>query len=376
MHPASLLSYYPSYSILDEVISGNDCKTLNIYIDLKNNLQTIYMEHAILNIVESSLGTKRFDTSVFSSILSFLSFHKIYAVKRNININVYIFLESGISYYHKNISKKYKISRKIDDLYGLDRDKRDLFFQVLHSNFLLSEKVFNKIPNIKFIRLPNLEADFVPYYLMTRNLVEDGDDIYHLVYSNDHDLFQCVKQNCSVFSKVPKHKKLVKCGKVMSSFLHVDTHIPDEFLPLAMSIIGDSGDDVYGVKGIGSKRFISIFDDLLKLSGNMNTIYDKVRNNEIIFNIDSSNELNKYLSIVINEEIKNSTISNNLKLVSFELLSRELDDPSSTEILDKKKHIQNILSDNSIANKESMKLALQRSGIIIGEDIDVLYFSN
>jgi len=116
MHPSSLLSYYPTYSILDEIIAINNYNTLNIFIDLKNTLQTTYMEHAIVNILENSKNLKYLDTSIFSSLIAFLSFHKMYGMKRGIDLNFIIFLESGHSYYHKNISKKYKISRRIDDL--------------------------------------------------------------------------------------------------------------------------------------------------------------------------------------------------------------------------------------------------------------------
>ena len=104
---------------------------LNIYIDLKNTLQTTYMEHAIVNILESTQRSKYFDTSVFSSVISFLAFHKRYAMAREINLNFILFLESGKSIYHTNISKDYKIGRRIDDLYGLPNDKRELFFEVL-----------------------------------------------------------------------------------------------------------------------------------------------------------------------------------------------------------------------------------------------------
>ena len=75
MHPSSLLSYYPTYAILDEIASYGNYRTLNIFIDLKNAMQTTYMEHAIVNIVEASKKSNHLDTSVFSSLISFLSFH-------------------------------------------------------------------------------------------------------------------------------------------------------------------------------------------------------------------------------------------------------------------------------------------------------------
>ena len=129
------------------------------------------MKHAIENIIDSSKKSRYLDTSVFSALISFLSYHKIYGMKRGINTNFIIFFETGQSYYHKNIDKGYKISRRIDDLYGIDKKDRDLFFSVLQANFQLVEKACNKMPGVWAMRLPNLEADFIPYYVLTRNLI-------------------------------------------------------------------------------------------------------------------------------------------------------------------------------------------------------------
>ena len=92
MHPSSLLSYYPTYAILDEIVAKNNYKKMTIYIDLKNALQTVYMEHAIVNILEQSKKAKHIDTSIFSSLVSFLSFHRLYGHKRGIDINFIVFL--------------------------------------------------------------------------------------------------------------------------------------------------------------------------------------------------------------------------------------------------------------------------------------------
>ena len=103
----SILSYYPSYSILDEILSGGNYDSVNIYMDLKNNLQSLYMEHAIISIVEGSMRSKMVDTSIFSSILFFLAFHKLYFVKRSIrNFNFFLFFDNGGSFYHLNVSKQ------------------------------------------------------------------------------------------------------------------------------------------------------------------------------------------------------------------------------------------------------------------------------
>jgi hypothetical protein len=375
MHPSSLLSYYPTYAILDEIVSHGNYKTLNIFIDLKNTLQTTYMEHAIVNIVESTKKASHVDTSIFSSLISFLSFHKMYGVKRGIDLNFIIFFESGQSYYHKNISKSYKVSRRIDDLYGLDKADRDLFYQVLQANFQLIEKAGNKLPNITVVRMPNLEADFVPYYALTRNLVQKGNGVGNVIYSNDHDLCQCLQDDVFIFSKSAKTKKILKSGNVISAVFKKENDIPDEYLPLAMAVIGDPGDDVTGVKGIGPSGFINIFQELVHMTGNLEQIYNKVHSNGSLFNFIPKSIINKKLEVVVNDETKNKTISNNLRMVSFELISRTLDDPPSTEMRDKRLIIEKHFSDEkTVSPLETMKKALEMGGVFLEESsIDFLY---
>ena len=374
MHPSSLLSYYPTYSILDEIVSYGNYKKLNIFIDLKNVLQTTYMEHAIVNIINSSKKSKYLDTSIFSSLISFLGFHKIYGMKRGIDISFIIFFESGDSFYHKNISKKYKISRKIDDLYGLEREDREIFFSTLQNNFKLIEKACNKMPNIKVIRLPNLEADFIPYYCLSRKKVQYDGTVGHIVYSNDHDLWQCAAKDSYVFSKSAKHKKIIKPGNIMKEYLKKSNDIPDLYYPLAIAVIGDPGDDVYGVDKIGPSRFLEIFPQLIALTGDITHIYKKVFNNLPLFDSLPKTIQNKHLKRIVDAEVDNKVISNNLKMVSFELISKAIDEPNTTEMLEKRKIIENILNDKEIYPLNSLKIALERTGVFLTESsIDFLY---
>lgn len=374
MHPSSLLSYYPSYAILDEILAKNNYKKMMIYMDLKNNLQSTYMEHAILNILENTKLASRKDTSIFSSVVSFLSFHKMYGIKRGVDIDFFIFFESGRSSYHLNIDKNYKISRKVDDLYGLDREDKERFYRILDANYQLIEGTFSRIPGIKVFRLPRFEADFIPYYLLTRNKVPNDGSIAHVVYSNDHDLMQCVHDNSFMYAKSGKSKKIISSGHVMKDFLKKDCKINDSYLPLAMSIIGDPGDDVEGIANVGPARFLNMFDELKQYTGNMVQVYDRVRKNKVIFDPIPTSIKNKYLRIVVDEEVNNRKVSKNLKLVSFELISRELDDPGSTEILEKRKLIEKILNTEDNVSCNSMKKALEMHQVYLEESsLDFLY---
>lgn len=377
MHPSSLISFYPTYSILDEVLSFSNYQNLNIYIDLKNVFQALYLEHAVVNLVENTKKSKIVDTSMFVSLLSFLAFHKIYSIKRNININFFVFFESGQSQYHLNIDKEYKRTRKIDSLYGLDEESKDLFFFIMNRNYSLMDSAFNKMPSVKIIRLFNLEADFIPYYLIRNKLVDTSSETVHVIYSNDHDLFQCVGENSFVFSRVVKSKKLIRKGEVMKNFLKIDWEIPDIYLPFAMSIIGDAGDNVGGVKGIGSKRFAENFEDLVRIAGSLKTIYENVENSKLIFDTKSVKKPNKYMSVILQEEENNRLVSRNLKLVSFELISRALDNPTSTEMFDRKVELYRKIANKNVLPFKLMESVLEKSGVYIGSDaLDVLYYNS
>jgi hypothetical protein len=67
---SSLLSFYPTYDLLNEVLAIKNYKNMIVYLDLKNNLQTTYMEHAVINILESSKRGRFLDSSIFSSLIS------------------------------------------------------------------------------------------------------------------------------------------------------------------------------------------------------------------------------------------------------------------------------------------------------------------
>ena len=376
MSDPSILSYYPTYSILDEVLTTGKYDTLNLYFDIKNNLQSLYMQHTIVNIVEATLTSKFTDSSIFEAVMQFLSFHKIYAANRNVKINFFIFMETGRSNYHLNISKTYKISRRIDDLYGLDREKRDKFFEVVQKNLMLLEKAGNRMPNIKVIRLQGLEADFIPYYLITRGLVDTSKNVGHIVYSNDHDMLQCLNNDVYIYVKIPKIKKIVRKNEALKSYLKFTENHPDSYLPLVMAIIGDTGDNVDGIRGIGGKTVEKIIGEVVQLTGGIENLFHNVVKGKPIFNSDLTSHPNKYINTIIQKELTEKTISNNLKLVSFEILSRFIDDPISTEMIDKRKIIEKTLQENDIVEIESMRTALAGNRIYLNEDsLDNIYFN-
>jgi hypothetical protein len=112
------------------------------------------------------------------------------------------------------------------------------------------------------------------------------------------------------------------------------------------------------------------------LAGGIEKLYDDVFNSRPIFQFGDSTFKNKYINQIVDQETKNSLISNNLRLVSFELLSRELDNPSTTEMIEKREFILSILRGNKQARLESMKKALEMNRVFVDKDIlEVIYYN-
>jgi hypothetical protein len=374
LHPNQIISYYPTYSLLDQVLSKG-YKNVNLFIDFKNCAQTLYQKHCIDTLLENSTISKFIDSSIFTAAIAFLAFHKLYAIKRKIDMKFYIFFELGQSYYHQNINSKYKVSRRINDLFGLDYESKEKFNNIVKNNLLLIDKVFNKINKINVIKLEHLEADFIPYYLIRNELVEK-ENTANIIYSSDHDLKQTIiDENCFIFSKAHKIKKIISKNEVMSAELKQDSDIPDEYLPLYMSIVGDTGDDIKGVKGIGPQTFIKTFPQIQALiCNNMELLYNNIMEKKNIFNINSSEASDPNIRKILLEEETNSTISNNMKLISFEILTRSLNNPNTTDMLQRREQIINTLKTKKYP-KEPIVKALEMNKIFLEtEDIETLFF--
>jgi len=369
-----VISYYPKYNILDSLISSNNFDQINLFVDLKNIAKVLYMEHFVKYICESKKSLC-IDTSIFSSFISFLSFHKKYSIKRNIKINFYIFYESGKSEYHLDIDENYKANRKKNNLYGLSDDKINYFFDVIKRNLILIEKAMKVCPDVYIIHLQNFEADFIPYYLLKNNLVNRDEKTLNLIYSNDHDLYQTLLLDKENFENIPKiyqfiknwnQSKLIRYGDIISNYTKRNSEINEEIFPVLMSICGDSGDNIKNVKSMGIITTLKIIEEFLNLTGGIDNLLNNAFEGNKIFLSEKTNS--KSLQKVIRAENENNLISKNLKLVSFELISRYVNSK------DKKDLICENLNKDYIANVKSLSHALNKLNVELESgELEILF---
>ena len=359
-----IINYYPKYEDLDYVVSTSGKKKINLFIDLKGCAQSIFQEWVVKLFLEQSRGCNQVDCSFFYSMLEFISFHNVYAKKRGLDFNYFIFLESGNSIYHTEILKSYKEKRHSSDFFGLDLASKDLFFNILNKNYEVMDKVVNKIPKCSFIRLKYLEADFIPWYVLKYVKPELQEDC-NIIYSMDKDMIQCMQLN-NVYQYFKHYKKKIILSKhnAIQNFLKNEKLDSDKYINsfcLLLSIIGDATDEFAGINGIGGSKVIEILDMLIENSNFTDEkINRKILNKEPLFsNFSGTN--NKLLKMVCeNEEL----VVRNLKLSSFELLSNYLNENVNTETILKKKHIFEIVENkNKIQNWVVLHAALNNMSL-------------
>lgn len=362
---SQLFSYYPKYEYLDRVISTTAKKKLKLYIDFKSCGQALFQEWAVRHLINNSRDSRLADTSLFFSVLNFISFHKQYAKKRNLDLKIYFFMESGKSSYHKEIYPDYKKGRGIGEFFGLDIESKELFFSVLDKNYHVISKVADKLPDVSFIRLNYLEADFVPYYLM--NYVLDKEDVAsscNVIYSSDKDLCQCLETpNVYQYFKHYKTIEMIDQNHVFTHWIKEDINIEDrpKWLPLALSIVGDSGDDIPGVYGIGNKRLIKVFPQIMTLVGNsMDKVYENILAKKPIFDRSYFVGTPEIQKILENEK----DIVRNMKLISFKLLCEALEGGYPTDMIEKKKQIyESVGNTYKVTSSGVLFEALQKTGL-------------
>ena len=363
---SQFFSYYPKYEYLDNVLSLTSRKKINLFLDVKSCAQALFQEWAVKHIVDQSKGTAMVDTSLFSAALEFISFHKLYAKKRNIDLNMYFFMEQGKSSYHLDVYKDYKSNRGLSDMFGLDLKDRELFFKVLDRNYHVMDKVTNKIPKVCFIKLEFLEADFIPYYLMNYVLPkEDVENSANIIYSTDKDMLQFLDStNKFQYYRHGKNMKMLSYKDIYQHWLKEDLQLNDPavWFPLALSIIGDTGDGFHGVSGVGQKTLPKVFEYVMTLCGrSMNGVYDNILKKQPIFDMKYPVKDGALKRVMDSQDI----VIRNLKLGSFKLLSEVLNGGFPSYMIDRKKQIlENVSNTYKCSAAGIMISALNNAGLM------------
>ena len=367
-----IIPYYPTKLLLDNIIDNGTNQWI-LYIDLRNIMQGLYLRHVVDELARPQHDF--LDTSIASSVFAFLSYHAKLAKSLNKKIGFVFFFESGTSLYHNQILKEYKQNRW-GNFYGLTEKQKEQYFYVIDSNLRFLENILIRIPNTTCIHLEHVEADFIPYYLVSRNLVPI-ENTSHIVYSNDKDMLQCLQLNeyCYVFRRIMKIREIISHNNACSKYFKILCDFPDSYFQFALSLDGDQSDNIKGVNGIGPAFLKKHLNDLVDCGGGIENIILKSFRQEKRLLCQSlyNGKIDAKTQRVFNFD-NLGLLSRNMNLISYEVLSRHLDsNDSMSNIANVKKHIIDMLSFNKKMAFTNLYSCLKKFGIEQAGELVYLY---
>ena len=123
--------------------------------------------------------------------------------------------------------------------------------------------------------------DCIAYY------VQNSPNENKIIYSSDGDLTQLVSENTQIYN--PSHGKLYKQNETI---IYNHEEILIDNVKIVKMMCGDSSDNIAGIRGMGIKRFISLFPEVKteKLSvedikNKSNLLFEENKNNYLINNL-------------------------------------------------------------------------------------------
>jgi len=204
----------------------------------------------------------------------------------------------------KAIHKEYKAGR------GLTRMTNFSCFtsreQELKSMLIQSArfKEYLDILPVSQIQVDNAEADDVIGFLCSRGHIE-GEDL--VIMSTDKDFLQLLNENVQMYNPIQN----IFINEILMKKKYSENIPPHNFV-LLRTFVGDSSDNISGIKGIGPKTALKIFPELLE--DKKLTVYDLLKISEEK-SLDENNKLSKwYKKVVKNFDI----IERNVKLMALD----------------------------------------------------------
>ena len=157
---------------------------------------------------------------------------------------VVIAADQGSSSYRKQIYPEYKQNRK--DKFAEQTEAEKAAFELFFEDYQASLDHIREFTDYPVIQFKQTEADDIAAYITSiRNLLPAVDHIWLISSDKDWDLL--IDDNTSRFSYVTRKE-------VTANNWHTHYTFPHEHYISIKCLMGDAGDNVLGVEGIGPKR--------------------------------------------------------------------------------------------------------------------------
>jgi 5'-3' exonuclease len=156
--------------------------------------------------------------------------------------HVVIACDQGSSSYRKQLSDVYKQNRK--DKQALQTEAEAAAFELFFEDFLATLEHIAANTNYPVLKFQGVEADDIAAYIV-QEYAKNFDNVWLISSDRDWDLL--LRDNVSRFSYVTRKEVSLNNWESHYDFKHED------YISIKC-LMGDSGDNVIGVEGIGPKR--------------------------------------------------------------------------------------------------------------------------
>lgn len=230
------------------------------------------------------------------------------------------------------------------EIYKEYKENRESMPEDLKSQIPILYELMDAL-GISKIVLDNYEADDIIGYIAERNKKEN---IKTVIYSPDKDILQLVDKDVNVVASNRDNELIEYDERTVKEKRGV---YPNQIIDL-LALMGDSSDNIPGVKGIGEKTAVKLLEEYKTLDGvydNIDSIKGKLQ--ERLIN-DKENAYMSYELATIKRDIEElnldyKEIENHR--IDIEKVNKILDDLELKQIRDK---INSYISKNGITKKE------------------------
>ena len=265
----------------------------------------------------------------------FLNTIRKFLEETNFN-KVMVFWDSDTnSSQRKLIYPKYKMNRKSSPN---DEEKTDSFNKQKTRVKQYLEEMF-----IRQSEVENSEADdLIAHYCKV------SPDEEKTIFSSDGDLTQLVSETTQIYN--PSHGKIYKQN---DTIVYDHEEILIENVKLVKMMCGDSSDNIAGIRGMGVKRFLSLFPELRTEQISIEQVKDKCN---VLFEQDKTNRL---VTNLLTGVTKHGVFGDEFFDVNSRIVS--LDDPFLTD--EAKQNIDSLINENldpdGRSYKNTMKMMME-----------------
>jgi len=158
--------------------------------------------------------------------------------------------DQGSSSYRKALSPEYKQNRK--DKFAEQTDAERAAFELFFEDFTKTLEHIADNTDYPVLRFPGVEADDIAAYIVSKKSKLPFDDIWLISSDRDWDLL--VQDGVSRFSYVIRKEVTINNWNDHYDFS------PEDYISIKC-LMGDSGDNVLGVPGIGPKRAAALVSE-------------------------------------------------------------------------------------------------------------------